>query len=102
MVRDSRYVAKAIRIGLALGGRVDRVDSQEVSTPKKLSNEKERCLTYLGTRVLLVGFGVLAREILRSLEQSEIAVVGVIDDGTPIVPDHLDFLGPISALPDVL
>ena len=102
LVRDSRYVAKAIRIGLALGGRVDRVDSQEVSTPKKLSNEKERCLTYLGTRVLLVGFGVLAREILRSLEQSEIAVVGVIDDGTPIVPDHLDFLGPISALPDVL
>lgn len=59
-------------------------------------------MTYLGKRVLLVGFGVLAREILRSLEQSEVAVVGVLDDGTPIVPDHLDFLGPISALPDVL
>ena len=59
-------------------------------------------MTYLGKRVLLVGFGVLAREILRSLEQSEVAVVGVLDDGTPIIPDHLDFLGPISALPDVL
>jgi len=59
-------------------------------------------LTYLGKRVLLVGFGVLAREILRSLEQSEVVVVGVLDDGSPIVPDHLDFLGPISALPDVL
>ena len=59
-------------------------------------------MTYLGKRVLLVGFGVLAREILRSLEQSEIVVVGVLDDGSPIVPDHLNFLGPISALPDVL
>ncbi len=59
-------------------------------------------MTYLGKRVLLVGFGVLAREILRSLEQSEVVVVGVLDDGSPIVPDHLDFLGPISALPDVL
>ena len=59
-------------------------------------------MTYLGKRVLLVGFGVLAQEILRSLEQSEVVVVGVLDDGSPIVPDHLDFLGPISALPDVL
>ena len=59
-------------------------------------------LTYQGKRVLLVGFGILGQEMLKTLEDSGADVVGVLDDRNSVVPDHLEHLGPVSVLPNLL
>ena len=59
-------------------------------------------MTYQGKRVLLVGFGILGQEMLKTLEDSGADVVGVLDDRNSVVPDHLEYLGPVSVLPNLL